>query len=101
MLFCCSVVVEALEGKEISPSIITTLTNKNLSEEDASVIYSGLLQLLQAALRSPQHSLKQEVTIIPHCSEQLIMFFPTAMSLHCFHIQQNILSFIFRCLKKI
>ena len=59
-IFCCAVVVAALEGKLLDSTSVNSLTNKNLSEEDVAVLFSGLLHLLQLAVRLPQQSLKQE-----------------------------------------
>ncbi len=54
----------------MDPSAISSLQNKQLSEEDVSYIYTGLYKLLQTALRLPQHSLKQEVSFFLHRSLQ-------------------------------
>lgn len=56
-----SVIVTAIEGKDVEFKQIKELESKDLSEETLSVIYSGLMKLLQSALRLPLESLKQEV----------------------------------------
>lgn len=56
-----SVIVTAIEGKDVEYKQIKELESKDLNEETLSVIYSGLLKLLQSALRLPLESLKQEV----------------------------------------
>lgn len=60
-MFFFSVIVTAIEGKDVEFKQIKELENKDLSEETISVIYSGLMKLLQSALRLPVESLKQEV----------------------------------------
>ncbi|KAH3843340.1 COMM domain-containing protein 5-like [Dreissena polymorpha] len=54
-------IVTAIEGKEVEYKQLKELESKDFSEEVLSIIYSGLLKLLQNALRVPLESLKQEL----------------------------------------
>lgn len=54
-------IVTAIEGKQVEYKQIKDLESKDFQEETLCVIYSGLLKLLQCALRLPAGSLKQEL----------------------------------------
>ncbi|KAL4230190.1 nucleic acid-templated transcription [Mactra antiquata] len=54
-------IVTSIEGNQIDFKQLKELENKDISEETLCVIYSGLLKLLQCALKLPVGSLKQEL----------------------------------------
>ncbi|XP_045203477.2 COMM domain-containing protein 5-like [Mercenaria mercenaria] len=54
-------IVTAVEGKDVEYKQLKDLESKDFQEETLCVIYSGLLKLLQCALKLPTGSLKQEL----------------------------------------
>ena len=54
---------EALQGRPPNYETFQGLTNEKCSEEDITSLYSGLLMLLQMALRVPRTALKEEVNV--------------------------------------
>lgn len=51
-----------MEGNPIDHSQVTSLETSELTGEKIAFIYSGLLKLMQKAMRAPVGSLKQEVS---------------------------------------
>ena len=55
-------IVHDLEGNEVSEVTYQKLKSDSVTEETLATVYTGLYELLRAALRLPLASLKQRVS---------------------------------------
>nr|XP_006812709.1 PREDICTED: COMM domain-containing protein 5-like [Saccoglossus kowalevskii] len=56
------VAVSSMEGNEITEEVFHKALTNQLTEEKASIVYSGICTILKCALRLPQTSLKTDVS---------------------------------------